>query len=182
MPKRASKRPPALRYGAYSSKPVLPGEDRVAFEKLHTDLITEHSPVGALECDIVADLARHIWRKNNLSTLRIAKTAAAHRPDVWIELVDPPNPESNDKRLEIDRVADAQLSSRYGTSISELLEAGEAATFEGVMQELAVEERLTSLIGKCLRHLLFVRGLKSISATPVTARPLQIASRAANVA
>jgi hypothetical protein len=44
-----------------------PGEDAVAFEKLHQKLINEFTPVGSLEEDIVADIARLTWRKQNLS-------------------------------------------------------------------------------------------------------------------
>jgi hypothetical protein len=42
---------------------------------LHRGLIAELTPVGVLEEDIVADLARLIWRKQNLKTFRIAELA-----------------------------------------------------------------------------------------------------------
>jgi hypothetical protein len=51
------------------SRTLLPGEDPAAFKKLHQKLIDELKPVGALEEDIVADIARLIWRKQNLATL-----------------------------------------------------------------------------------------------------------------
>ena len=67
--------PPALKHGAYSATAVLPGESQAAFEKLHRDLIAELNPSGVLEDDIVADMARLVWRKQNLGTLRIAERA-----------------------------------------------------------------------------------------------------------
>ena len=61
---------------------------------------------------------------------------------------------------------------------SELLDVGKAATTAGLMKELEVKERLDAMIDKCLKRLLFVRGLKSISidakGTPpalITAQP-----------
>ena len=55
--------PPALKHGAYSGTTLLPGEDPAAFEKLHADLVTELTPVGPLEEDIVVTIARLAWRK-----------------------------------------------------------------------------------------------------------------------
>jgi hypothetical protein len=70
---QAKKARPALRHGAYSATTLLPGEDAVAFEKLHRKLIVELSPKGALEDDIVASIARLLWRKQNLGTFRLAE-------------------------------------------------------------------------------------------------------------
>jgi hypothetical protein len=70
-----SKIHPALKHGGYAATGLLPGEDRVAFEKLHRDLIAELAPNGAMEDDIVATIARLVWRKQNLSTFRIAELA-----------------------------------------------------------------------------------------------------------
>jgi hypothetical protein len=43
-----------------------------------------------------------------------------------------------------------------------LVEIGEAATLDGLMKELASEERLEAMIDRCLKRLLFLRGLKSL--------------------
>ena len=56
---------PALKHAAYSAITLLPGEDRAAFEKLNRAIIAELNPVGVVEEDIVAELARWIWRKQN---------------------------------------------------------------------------------------------------------------------
>jgi hypothetical protein len=54
---------------------LLPGEDADAFNKLHKELIAEFAPTGAIERDIVATMARLVWRKQNLATYRMAKLA-----------------------------------------------------------------------------------------------------------
>ena len=41
-------------------------------------------------------------------------------------------------------------------------ENGEITTMEQLMSVLAIEERLDSMIDRCLKRLLFVRGLKSL--------------------
>jgi hypothetical protein len=46
----------------------------------------------------------------------------------------------------------------------ELIDIGEPATIKGLMDELDIKERLDSLISKCLKQLLMVRGVKSLSA------------------
>ena len=66
---------PAVKHGAYSATDVLPGESRAAFEKLHRGLIAEYAPSGVHEQHIVMNLARLIWRQQNLGTLYIAERA-----------------------------------------------------------------------------------------------------------
>jgi len=68
MVERVRKIHPALKHGGYSATALLPGEDPAAFKKLHQDLIAEFNPSGALEDDIVATMARLVWRKQHLST------------------------------------------------------------------------------------------------------------------
>jgi hypothetical protein len=69
------KMPPALKHGGYSVMSVLPGESAAEFAKLHRELVAEWTPNGALEGETVAAMARALWRKKNLQTLRIAKLA-----------------------------------------------------------------------------------------------------------
>src|SRR5262245_29032249 len=75
MPTLGNKIHPALKHGGYAATAILPGENRADFEKLHQSLIAELAPVGALEDDIVATMARFVWRKQNLATFRIAVLA-----------------------------------------------------------------------------------------------------------
>jgi hypothetical protein len=60
---RVKKLYPALKHGGYSATGLLPGEDPVAFEKLHQDLRLEYCPDGPLQEDTVRDIARWTWRK-----------------------------------------------------------------------------------------------------------------------
>ena len=72
---RFKKLHPALKHAGYSALSVLPGEDVAEFEKLHRDVIAEYTPNGVSENDIVATMARVLWRKQNLPTFRIAELA-----------------------------------------------------------------------------------------------------------
>jgi hypothetical protein len=57
-------------------------------------------------------------------------------------------------------------------------EVGEAGTLEGLKKELDVGERLDSAIMQCLKQLLMIRGIKSITAAPpASSSPKQIPKR-----
>jgi hypothetical protein len=57
-------------------------------------------------------------------------------------------------------------------------EVGEAGTLEGLKKELDVGERLDSAIMRCLKQLLMIRGIKSITAAPpASSSPKQIPKR-----
>ena len=79
MPTPVNKIHPALKHGGYAATAILPGENRPDFEKLHQSLIAELAPAGALEDDIVATIARMVWRKQNLATVRLAELAGERR-------------------------------------------------------------------------------------------------------
>src|SRR5262245_24375703 len=72
------KRPSALKHGVFSAMTVLPGESRTRFKRLRRDVITEYRPDGPVEKDIIDDLARFLWRKQNLGTLNTAAAARQH--------------------------------------------------------------------------------------------------------
>jgi hypothetical protein len=181
MPTRFNKVHPALKHAGYSATTLLPGEDPTAFETLHRALIAEFTPVGALEDDIVADIARLTWRKQNLGTFRIAELAKQRRqniicakvPDVspFIPLpgVDP------DVEREAYRAANEQARQELG-DIHKLIDIGEPATIKGLMNELNVKEHLDVLISKKLKQLLMVRGVKSLSLTSSSRATPQISS------
>jgi hypothetical protein len=56
------------------------------------------------------------------------------------------------------------------------VEIGEPATVDGLIEDLEIHERLDAMIDKCLKRLLFVRGLKSISVTTPSAPPKRVAA------
>jgi hypothetical protein len=62
----------------------------------------------------------------------------------------------------------------------ELVEMGKDATIDHLLSELSVVDRLDGMIDRCLKRLLFVRGLKSIAPSSSTApERLRIKGRAA---
>ena len=182
MHTRTNRIHPALKHGAYSATAVLPGESRAAFQKLHRDLIAELVPSGVLEGDIVADMARLVWRKQHLGTLRIAEDAQQSWGATWRirKLINAPLPshyevskEDKAKSEEEMRVAQDRLRKDLG-DIFKLVEIGETATFDGLKNELDIRERLDSLIDKCVKRLLLVRGFKSVSVAPSSEIPRRV--------
>jgi hypothetical protein len=157
---------PALKHAGYSATTLLPGEDPAAFEKLHRALVDEFAPVGALEEEIVADMARLTWRKQNLATFRIAEMAKGRQSEIIREKLPEPDYYISDmdpaERKERYRAAKEQARQELGDTY-ELIDIGEPATIEGLMKELDIKERLDGLISKCLKQLLMVRGVKSLS-------------------
>ena len=170
--------PPALKHGAYSTTSVLPGESAAEFAKMHWELVTEWAPNGALEGDIVATMARALWRKNNLDTLRIAKLAQDRMAQIHNAMVpcigeDAPSDQSKFERTFIEkcRAAEQQARKELGEQYA-LVEMGEEATIDHLMQELQVQERLDAVVDRCIKRPLMVRGLKSMSIGRASA-PLQ---------
>jgi hypothetical protein len=82
MPVRVKKNHPALKHGGYAATVVLPGESVAEFEKLLQDSIANFTANGALEEDIVADLAGRLWRKQNRATFRTAGVARQHYREI----------------------------------------------------------------------------------------------------
>jgi hypothetical protein len=135
----------AFKHGAYSATAVLPGEDEDAFRELHQKIIAELAPVGALEEDLVGTIARLLWRKQNLAILRIVEFARQH--DVEFQAEKP--------FFRMERLVD-QTREELGEDY-ELVEIGETATVDRLLEDLQVEERLDATIDKCLKRLLICR-------------------------
>lgn len=164
---------PALKHGAYAAGALLPGEDPAEFEKLHQALIAELAPTGVLEEDIVATIARMMWRKQNLAKFTIAELArkrlAEHGSTKF------PNFEIPD----FEKLSQKALLEVYEAKRKELDETRTLLGLDGLpeldslMTQLIAEERLDGMIDKCLKRLLFVRGLKSISSPAVSPAPQQ---------
>jgi len=176
MSKKNSGIHPALKHSGYSGTALLPGEDPGDFEKLHNKLIAEFAPVGPLEEDIVADMARLIWRKQNLRTYRLADLTKKRIAKIHSELVPQINydipliPDTRDleKVKAAKKAADEQARKELG-ALYELVELGDVATIDYLQNELSLIERLDGMIDRCIKRLLLVRGLKSISSSASTA-------------
>jgi hypothetical protein len=155
-----SKKPhAAFKHGAYSATAVLPGEDEDAFRELHQKIIAELAPVGALEEDLVGTIARLLWRKQNLPILRIVEFARQHGVEF----------QADKPFFRMERLVD-QTREELGDDY-ELVEIGETATVDRLLEDLQVEERLDATIDKCLKRLLFLRGVKSLSSAASSASP-----------
>jgi hypothetical protein len=164
---------PALKLGAYAATTLLPGENPAHFEKLHRELIAELAPNGALEENIVSSIARWVWRKQNLATIRVAERSrylairSARLPDNILGMLgDTDLAKSEQAMRAAEDEAREELGDRY-----RLVEIGETATFDGLEKDLGIEERLDGMIDRCLKRLLFLRGLKSISAASSSSAP-----------
>jgi hypothetical protein len=72
--------------------------------------------------------------------------------------------------LEKLQAADTQAQKELG-ELYALVEMGEEATFDRLMRDLEVQERIDGMIDKCLKRLLLVRGIKSISVAPTSDPP-----------
>jgi len=182
---RLKKRPPALKHGAFSSTAVLPGENPAEFEKLYQALIAELVPVGALEENVVADIARLVWRKQNLATFSLAQGLRTVWHQLKSEKIYEKFPETTeasrwitasdgerDKFVEAIRAATDQARKKLGEEAFRLIQTDETATFEHLLRDLQIEERLGAMIDKCLKRFLFLRGLKSLP-TSTSSAPTQ---------
>jgi hypothetical protein len=56
----------------------------------------------------------------------------------------------------------------------ELTEIGEVATFDGLTKELEIQERLDAAINRCIKQLLMVKGVKSLTAAPSSTSPKRL--------
>ena len=158
--------PAVIKHGAFSAMTLMPGEDATAYEQLHAQLVAELCPAGVLEEDIVSSVARLVWRRRNLATLRAAKLAQNRLWKLKFEKLKTAMEEeeaAEDADMnEAEASAQAQAREELG-DIYPLIEAENAATTDGLMQELTTQERLDAVIDKCMKRLLFLRGLKSMA-------------------
>jgi hypothetical protein len=181
---------PALKHGGHSAMALLPGESRADFEKLHRDLISEFAPAGALEDEIVADMAGFVWRKQNLASFQIAKGATRYYEHVRREKLPVPTSKpmpgfatvetilgmkypDPEKVKAAEEAAVEQARKDLGW-MYEFVEIGEIATIDRLMKEIDVHERLDAMIDRCLKRLLCVRGVKSLSPASQAAQPPRI--------
>jgi hypothetical protein len=174
MPNRVKKLHPALKYGAYSVAGLLPGEDRAAFDKLRRDLISELRPEGPLERDLVENIARLTWRKQNLETVRIAESARRRAAAIWSKIVPsaaPPYPQlGTDHNWEPPDPAEVKAATEVAVTQAReelgekyvFVEMEEAITLDQTFEHFEAQSRFDAMIEKLLKQLLFLRGLKSV--------------------
>lgn len=189
---RVKKLHPALKHAGYSALSFLPGESAAEFEKLHRNLIAEYTPNGVSQNDIVATMARVLWRKRNLPTFRIAELARRRYSQIrsekvpedqlYFPLLMPVSGKEVDPavREAAIRAAEDQARKELGDTY-ELAEIYEIASIDSLMKDLEILDRLDAVFDKCVKRLLMVRGLKSITTESSSTPPQHLVgpSRAA---
>jgi hypothetical protein len=160
----------ALKHAGFSATSVLPGEDAAEFEKLHQALVSEFRPTGALDQETVASLAHLLWRKKNLVTFRTAQRAQQRVIEIQEEMIQqsdllpalPGGSNDSNKLAESERAAEAKARKEL-RDLYRLVEMGDEVTVACLLNDLAIHERLDAMIDKCLKRLLLIRGVKSLS-------------------
>ena len=121
-------------------------------------------------------MARLIWRKQNLGTLRIAERAQMVGASIDAKLNVRFSIETvleGGKTRRNMRAAEDQVRKELGDT-HELVEIGDVATIDGLTRELDVKDRLDALVDKSVKRLLLVKGLKSVSTAPSSASPQRV--------
>jgi len=169
MTERIKKPHPALQHGGYSATSILPGESAAEFEKLRQGLISELTPNGALQEETVETIAHLAWRRRNLPIFRIAARARQRMIQIRNAVIPmdygvPRSDKSDDfDKTFIDKWHAAESKAREELGeLYDLAEMGEEVTIDGLMRDLMVQERLDAMIDKCLKRLLFLKGLQSL--------------------
>jgi hypothetical protein len=70
----------ALHHGLTAASPVLPSEDRAAYENLHRQFLNEYQPATATETQLVQELVDTSWRLNRIPLLEAQVLARAANP------------------------------------------------------------------------------------------------------
>ena len=174
-----------LKHGAYAMG-LLQGEDPAAFEKLHKELVGDYSPIGVLEEKVVWTMTRVLWRKRHMDTFGAAQRAwerydrieSRQRCEMGRGLMreglvgsytisDELPPEAqNELRENVEKEAREELGHDY-----KFIEAGREATLDSIMERFAVEARLDATLDACVKRLLHLRGLKSLTSSASSSLP-----------
>src|SRR5262249_339192 len=177
MPKfKATKQPPnALKHGAFSEITILPGEDPQEFERLRRDLIQEWSPSGPAEHDTVLTLAKCMWRKrrirhlkpafssedaNKLSKLALRCTAVGEKENI-AEALKQLSDKAFDELLEMKEKKDIDLAYWFQAAEKFVLHLN---SIDALRHELAIEDRIDSMIDRALRRLGQIKVMKEVMA------------------
>lgn len=128
-------------------------------------------------------MARVIWRKQNLKTVRMAMLVQGRLSRVVDEMVEgkfPGQPKitTHPESKKMIEAAKERVCEELG-DVHALLEVGEAASFDSLSKALDFEERLGVMVDRYLKRFLFVRGLKSMPAAAIPERVHRISGPSA---
>ena len=182
MRKNSKHVPPAFKHGIYSAIGLLPTEDPAEFEKFKLEIFDDYKPAGRSEIIIVEEIAGLQWRLQHLSTYGVAVRVRERHSAIYSKLGSPqwfpplvgfePEPESRspEELAALRKSVEKQVRTELGPAI-ELVEIGDVATTEYLEKELGIRERLHGMIARLEKRLLYLRGIKSISASSATSSP-----------
>jgi hypothetical protein len=168
----------ALKHGGYSALGVLPGENGAEFSKLRTEIRADLQLKGVLEEDIGDTIAKLIWRKRNRERFAIAERAKRLRHQIIedtfrqrkIDIDDAletplykGEAENVEARKEAEKEAEARARGELGQAYEWIF--CETATVDSLLKDVELEERLNAAVGKCLKQLMILRGVKSLTAS-----------------
>jgi hypothetical protein len=132
---------------------------------------------GRHEESIVETIACLIRCKQNLKIYRVAEKARSRYSQIRAELAPKSDfPTLGDLRdpediRKAEKIADRKARKELGAAWK-LVASSELLTMEHLMDELAVLEHLNAMISRCLKQLLFVRGLKSLPSPAAAPRQM----------
>jgi hypothetical protein len=78
----------ALRHGLTAASPVLPSEDRAAYESHRRRFLDEYQPATPTESQLVQELCDTSWRLNRIPLLETDVLARAADPTLAFDIVD----------------------------------------------------------------------------------------------
>ena len=162
----------AFKHGVYSTIGLLPGESPAKFKKHQKDVIDEFRPNGPVEHDIVMTIARAVWRKQNLVTFQTAQLVKFRYRQIIDEELKRRGITSSHSQMfvqgeshaaleEACRAAQKQACSELGHWCE--FRDDDFGTIERLMKDLEIIERLDAIIGKCVKRLLLIRGVKALA-------------------
>jgi hypothetical protein len=168
----------ALKHGAYSNITLLPGEDPIAFQKLYDDLVVEFTLQGPAEEDLGRTMAHILWRKQNVMIYNVAKKVKRRYSEI-VEKSEPrlmpllsferyPDERTPEEIRAATDAAKKEAREELGESMV-FVEIGEDITTEHMFEEFSVLDRLDSYFERCVKRLLLMRGVKSVSSLVSTA-------------
>ena len=148
---------------------MFAGEDRQKFKKLYADLVVKYRPDGPLEEDAIFDIAHLIFRKQNLERNRRASISLRVQQKVA---------GFTGSKL-VAQTANREKEEPFPTGLTEHLAIAyiEATTglenrvsLEGLLRNLAVEERLQTMIDRCFRRYAMLKTFEAVTKT-IDAKP-----------
>jgi hypothetical protein len=110
-PGKARSRHNSRKHGLTAKTLIIVGEDADDFDQLRAELMDEHEPQSALECELVERLAGILWRLRRVPFFEATILDARHA-DVWVS---PREREQQDG--EDEEAADWRASVHFGNAL-----------------------------------------------------------------